>query len=253
MIREKVLKTNLAKEIGFRWRGDGDISRIEGFSDNVFGFALTLLVVSLEVPRTFSDLETTLRGFIGFAFAFGLLFLFWYEHYKYFRRYALEGNTILWLNAMLLFVILFFVYPLKFLITFLSKMFSGAPFSVVREDGTIVPMLVQGEMVKLMTVYGIGFIVIYAIFSLMYLFAYKKKKELDLSETEIIITKGSILAHRVNCLIGLISVSFVLFGGVQFAGISGFTYCIIGPVQGILGYLNGRKVYKIIDSVSSSG
>ena len=31
-------------------RNGCEVSRIEGFSDAVFGFALTLLVVSLEVP-----------------------------------------------------------------------------------------------------------------------------------------------------------------------------------------------------------
>src|SRR6266566_9715223 len=39
----------------FRDRG-GDISRVEGFSDCAFGFAVTLLVVSLEVPKTFDGL-----------------------------------------------------------------------------------------------------------------------------------------------------------------------------------------------------
>lgn len=34
----------------FRWRGEG-VSRIEGLRDTVFGFAITLLVVSLEVPK----------------------------------------------------------------------------------------------------------------------------------------------------------------------------------------------------------
>ena len=37
-------------------RNGREVSRIEGFSDAVFGFALTLLVVSLEVPDNFDAL-----------------------------------------------------------------------------------------------------------------------------------------------------------------------------------------------------
>lgn len=37
----------------FRVRGK-EVSRVEGLSDAVFGFAITLLVVSLEVPKTFA-------------------------------------------------------------------------------------------------------------------------------------------------------------------------------------------------------
>jgi uncharacterized membrane protein len=33
-----------------------EVSRIEGLSDAVFGFEITLLVVSLEVPNTFDEL-----------------------------------------------------------------------------------------------------------------------------------------------------------------------------------------------------
>ena len=65
-----------------------EVSRLEGFSDAVFGFALTLLVVSLEVPKTFTELQASMRGFVAFAICFTLLFQVWWRHYKFFRRYG---------------------------------------------------------------------------------------------------------------------------------------------------------------------
>ena len=113
MIREQLIEKGVGDNKKFRWRSH-EPSRIEGLSDAVFGFAVTLLVVSLEVPKTFAELKEVMRGFGAFAICFALLIVVWYNQYKFFRRYALQDNYTLVLNSALLFVVLFYVYPLKF-------------------------------------------------------------------------------------------------------------------------------------------
>jgi hypothetical protein len=101
------------------------VSRIEGFSDAVFGFALTLLVVSLEVPEDYADLQRILIGFPAFAVTFAIVCWVWYEHYLLFRRYDLEDGLTAFLNCVLLFIVVFYAYPMKFMST---RLISGSLF-----------------------------------------------------------------------------------------------------------------------------
>jgi len=51
----------MAHKMPFRYRSH-EVSRLEAFSDVIFGFALSLIVVSLEVPKTYGELMETVRG-----------------------------------------------------------------------------------------------------------------------------------------------------------------------------------------------
>src|SRR6476659_5088671 len=146
------LRPHLAKrDHGFRWRGH-EISRIEGLSDAVFAFAITLLVVSLEVPKTFDELAETMHGFGAFLISFMLLFFVWFNQYKFFRRYGLRDTITVVLNAALLFVVLFYVYPLKFLFTFLVDRFTGGHGEVRLPNGTVESMVESADQVASMMI-----------------------------------------------------------------------------------------------------
>ena len=85
----------------------------------MFGFALTLLGVSAEVPKTFDQLLEIMREFPGFAICFAILISLWHEHYRFFRRYGLQDSRTIFLNGLLLFIVILYVYPLKFLFSLL--------------------------------------------------------------------------------------------------------------------------------------
>src|ERR1700722_4724536 len=111
MLRAAIFKTLQPDPAhGFRNRGE-EIKRIETFSDAVFAFAVTLLIVSLEVPKTFQELLISMRGFVAFGICFTLLMLVWHEQNIFFRRYTLDDKVSIFLNAFLMFIVLFYVYP----------------------------------------------------------------------------------------------------------------------------------------------
>src|SRR5882672_8088015 len=168
-LREGVMSRGLGDEPGFRWRG-GEISRIEGLSDAVFAFAVTLLVVSLEAPKRFDDLLRLMHGFVTFGICFALLLMIWHAQYIYFRRYSLDDKTSFLLNAALLFVVAFYVYPLKFLFTVFTDALTG--YHEVDAAGKAITAMQAQDWRPLMMIYGGGFIALYVIFALLYMHAY---------------------------------------------------------------------------------
>lgn len=240
MIREKLLAKGIGRPADFRWRGH-EISRIEGLSDAVFAFAVTLLVVSLEVPKTFTELSMAMRGLGAFAISFALLFTVWFNQYKYFRRYGLQDNVTVLLNAGLLFVVLFYVYPLKFLFSYLMNVFMGGHGEVRLPNGNVEAMVEPGELPRLMIIFGIGYVAIFAVFILLYWHAFRRRVQLELNELEVFDTRNSVQEAALNCSIGLLSIAVASFGGVKYGTLAGPVYMLLGVVMTVNGVLMGRR------------
>ena len=75
-----------------------NISRIEAFSDAVFAFAATLLVVSLGTDSTDAIIDIDVKLFTGFAVSFFVLVILWFLHYNFFRRTNYMDNVIIAIN-----------------------------------------------------------------------------------------------------------------------------------------------------------
>ena len=231
---DKLRPVLAGRDGGFRWRGT-EISRIEGLSDAVFAFAVTLLVVSLEVPKTFAELREMMHGFFGFGLCFLLLLLIWHEQYIYFRRYALDDTASFVLNATLLFAVAFYIYPLKFLFTTLvNQVTRYRPM----ENGVPLPGMSRAEWSDLMLIYGLGFIALYVIFALLYVHAYRQRDVLELSAAESYDTMAEIRQNVAMIVIGILSVALAVAGRPT---LSGMTYMLIAPTRTTLGVVNGRR------------
>ena len=225
------------EKTGFRWRGL-EVSRLEALSDAVFGFAITLLVVSLEVPSTFGELLDLLRGLPAFAASFAVLFLVWLNQYRFFRRFGLEDATTLWLNAALLFVILFFVYPLKFVFEVVAVMILGPRwFPTAHVHGRV---LANGQAPMMLELFGAGYVAVFAIFALLHLHALRVGEALELTELERFDTRDNVRESLLNAGIGALSIAFAALGGPEWARAAGFTYWLVGPVLTINGFTAGN-------------
>lgn len=244
MLHDKIGTQLVPPEKHFRWRG-GEITRLEGFTDAVFAFAVTLLVVSLEVPRTFAELAAAMKGFIAFALCFTILIQTWYFHYKFSRRYGLQTVYTVVLNAALIFVVLFYVYPLKFMFYFAVGGLSRGK-TVPREQ---LDRMVHSyhEISLLWLIYSAGAIAVYALFALLYQYAYKKRRELELNAYETLCTRNAIIIFAGLAAIGVIVGVAALILPAPYVGYTGILFCLNAPWGWITGVVFGKQERRVLE------
>lgn len=235
-MRAPLAEKGFGAEKDFRWRGK-DVSRIENLSDAVFGFSLTLLVVSLEVPATFTALMDVVRGFAAFAVCFTLLLVLWHSHYVFFRRYGLNDAFTIVANSALLFLVLFYVYPLKFIFTYLigSLCVNAGLFGEEARGAyaaKLAAMVTTDNAVPLMAIYGAGFLAVSLVFAWLYAHAWKKRADLELDAVETHMTVEEMQGHLLDAGVAMISITIALLGSPSFAG---WSYFLVGPARAVHG------------------
>jgi uncharacterized membrane protein len=102
------------------------VSRLVAFSDGVFGFAITLLIVNVigafpPLPSSATDprLLAALLGlgstFFSYALSFYVVGAYWIAHHRIFSSIIRSTSMLLWLNLTLLFFVVFLPFPTSLL------------------------------------------------------------------------------------------------------------------------------------------
>ncbi len=209
MIRSELIK-GLDHDPNFRWRGEA-VTRIENLSDIVFALALGMLISSGADIATFTDMKRFLGSIIPVAASVIILLLLWNQHFTFFRRYGVADKTIIFLNALLIFAILYVAYPLRFAFdSFYEFIVSGITGDIghMTEKG-IDSFAISGTIIGL---FGLGYAFIHVIYALMHRHVLKKHSLLALTPSEINITKQSIFTN-----------AFIVFLSLLMAGLAEFT------------------------------
>ena len=235
MFREHLLKQNDGK---FRLRGK-EPGRLENFSDAVFALAITLLLISTSPPSNFEQIRRFAFDLIPFAMCITLIILIWYEHYQFFARYGLRSGRVVALNTLFLVIVLFYVYPLKFL-TKLSLFLVALAFDIDWLWDTLRSMIKAEDMPDLMIIYGIGASSIFWVLRLMYAHAYRLADQLELTELERFDTRVSMRTNTLMAIVPMVSVVFAIILSPHWSAgmVSGMTYFLYSPLM----FWHARKV-----------
>ena len=228
---------------GFRIRGS-EMTRTETFTDAAFAFAVTLLVISVDaVPDSYPELRAALAGVPAFAASFALLALFWYGHWQWSRRFGLEDMPTILLSFALVFVMLSYVYPMKFLATLAVAFFSGSSSA----GGMITS---TGQLYDLFVIYGAGFVTMSFVILALHAHALRKRGDLALDAYEIFQTKAEVGGWAIVGGVGVLSILLALVTEppVQYGDVvwPGWIYMALAFVMPAYGVVTGRRARRIV-------
>ncbi len=176
-----------------------DLSRIQGFSDGVFAFAATLLVLSFSVPPHLSEQEMIKQvmeqgnQLASYIISFLIIGGFWYSHHQKFNYIKRYNQPFVWLNILILMSVCLVPFT-----TNLEGDYTGSVFVA--------------------NIYSLNMILVSLLFGLLWFYATFKKRltEKEISKQEIF--DGYLLTIAVCTIFGLsILLSFIHVDFAQYA------------------------------------
>lgn len=218
---------------GFRLRGL-QMTRIETFTDAAFAFALTLLVISLDPPMTMAGLRSAFVHVPSFILSAILLMVFWFGHHRWSRRYGMDDGVSITLSCLLVFTVLVFVYPLRYMTSALTGFISWVSGLPIGPDQASLGITGFADVNRMFVIYGLGFMSMATAILLLNLHAWRQRDALDLDDVERVATRAEIGAWLILLAVGMAStlIAAALPNAVPTAGWAYALLAVVMPLYG---------------------
>lgn len=225
-------------------------TRLEGFVDASFAFAITLVVISIgRVPSSVGEMLTALHGIPTFAVCFVLLARLWLSHRRFSRQYDLEDTPTLVLSLALVFLVLVYVYPLRMLYAQMFLALSGGWLS----DGSVTPLKSFRELRAAYVVFGAGMASISVVFALLYRHALRRADAIGLDAGETPWTRMKHCDWSEQCAVCLASItlaSWLPMTGILSASAPGLVYMASAVTRPLIARHFQRRWIRLDEGVA---
>jgi len=204
-------------------------TRLEGFVDASFAFAVTLLVISVgHIPASVPEVLQAVRGLPAFGVSFLLLVRIWNAHRQWSRNYDIEDSTAVGLSLCLVFLVLAFVYPLRFLFSLLFAWLS---------NGYLVDQPIGVHSIEefrlAFVIYGVAFAALSFVFVRLFGHALRLADAIGLSAAERVATRMHASLWRMQAGIALLSVAAA--AALPFSDAHAWLYAVPGSLYALIG------------------
>ncbi|NVK56595.1 MAG: DUF1211 domain-containing protein [Alteromonadaceae bacterium] len=219
----------------FTYRGES-MTRVETFVAAAFAFAVTMLVISVgAIPQNIDEFIIACKQIPAFAASFAVLTRIWHTHAVWSRRYGLEDAWTIVMSCALIFLVLIYVYPLRFMMESLFALISGGFFPrsmSFNEDWQV--RFVFGF-------YAVGFMLLCLNFIALYAYASRQALRPEMSAIERFDCNTEIYSWSATFTISSLSLILSIALPMEQMQFAGFIYFMLFPVLTIQGFMRGNK------------
>ena len=234
----------LPRRAGFRLRGL-EMTRLEGFVDATFAFAVTMLIIAgQQVPDDVSALLAAFRHVPAFAASIIVLAISWRGHWVWSRRFGLEDGISTVISWALIFTMLIYVYPLKVVF--------GGMFAALTDMRVGQPIAVRStsEARAIFAIYALGFGALAFEIVLLNLRAWSLREALRLNARERLLTRAAIEGWSIPVVLGLASLALALLLPRGSIGWSGWIYYLMAPLVPLHRRWVAARLARLADAAS---